>query len=180
MANRRRSTVRALLEGKHGSLSEIESCKVVPHVGVGAVRLGMSRDDSRVAMGLLLQSFNDDVSELANDAYILDEGRSGFYVFFDADDRVEYIELSGVSNAVYKETLIFSTLAEQLTEIISRDADYDPDDPELGYAYTYPQLELALWRSAKPDIDSDNIEEGKFFAIIGIGKAGYFSSRVKS
>lgn len=45
----------------------------------------------------------------------------------------------------------------------------DTTDPELGYSYTFPKLELSFWR---PDNDD---EETPYCATVGLGRAGYYA-----
>jgi hypothetical protein len=144
--------------------------EVIPLKGVSPVLLGMSREESHAAMGVSPKTFrksSDDAS--LTDAY--DEAT--FQVFFDEKDAVEYIELSsgGAIPVLYKGLPVFETQADELIEIISQDAPYDENDPELGYSYIFPLLELSLWR---PAISEDE-EEGRYFSTIGIGRKGYYS-----
>jgi hypothetical protein len=61
--------------------------------------------------------------------------------------------------------------AAVITRITQRHA-FDEHDPELGYAYIFPELELAFWRPHIPDDESD---DGRFFSTVGIGLRGYFT-----
>jgi hypothetical protein len=147
--------------------------EVIPLRGIGPVFLDMSREQVRSAMGMQPRSFKKSFagSDLA-DAY--HEG--GFQVFYDKEDRVEYIELSSLDSsfiAVYKGGLVFHTKASDLVDLISKDTPFDPDDPELGYGYVFPALELSLWRPIKPESDDDL--EGQYFSTIGVGRRGYYS-----
>ena len=70
---------------------------VEPLRGVGPVRLGMTRAESRAAMDLPVESFRKSPNDAAlTDAYL----ESSFQVFFDGGDRVEFIELSAGGPAV--------------------------------------------------------------------------------
>jgi hypothetical protein len=145
---------------------------VVPHEGVGPVRLGMSRDEARSAMALPVQSFKKTESSTAlTDAYL----DSCFQVFFDNEERVEYVELSHCKSFItlYNGINVFATKAEDLIEFISKTAPYDANRRELGYSYVFPALELSVWRSTMPEDGED--EEGRFFMTIGVGKSGYYS-----
>jgi hypothetical protein len=159
--------------------------EVVPLEGVGPVRLGMSREDSRAAMGLP-PSQTSGPGERRYDHYL----RNAFQVFFDEDDRVAYIELyrGDPVVALYQGRRVFDTPAAELVELVSRAAPFDPDDPELGYTYTFPALELALWRPARrEDVEGEEdvgdeeylkeLEaEWRTFHTIGVGVRGYFSA----
>jgi len=99
-------------------------------------------------------------------------------------DSVEYKELSADESvtAKYKGQNVFETKAQDLVNFISQKAPYDLDDrvwsyddPEFGFSYFFPNLELALWRPVKPEAEDD--PEGQCFSMIGIGRPGYFSVR---
>ena len=72
--------------------------------------------------------------------------------------------------AIYQDLDVFTTVAEQVVQHITQQASFDADDPELGYSYIFPALDLSLWR---PDLPEDN-PGSQYFATIGIGKAGYY------
>jgi len=145
---------------------------VTPGVGIGPVRLNMTREESRRAMGAVPHTFKKSADDtVLTDAY----HRNAFQVFFDAEDRVEYIELSFDEElqALYKGVDAHRTEAMELVACISKDAAYDPDDWELGYSYAFPALDLAVWRPVMPEGEGD--EDGRCFATIGVGRRGYFS-----
>ncbi len=148
--------------------------EVIPLKGVGPVLLGMSREEVHSVMGLPEKSFRlfaDDPN--LTDAY----HESGFQVFYDKDDRVEHIELLSLDDsfvAIYKGKDVFRTRADELVAFISQDAPFDPEYPEPGCLYVFPQLELSLWRPFLPEDESD--PEGQYFSGIAIGKQGYWSS----
>lgn len=147
--------------------------EVIPHQGVGPVLLGMTREESRAAMNVPPHSFRKGrFASTDTDGYL----DNAFQVFFDHDDRVEFIELSNAPaiTATYKGRDLFALHADDVVRFVARDAPFDPDDPELGYSYIFPDLELALWRSIRPEDEHD--PEGRHFATIGIGKRGYFSN----
>jgi hypothetical protein len=142
---------------------------VQPLQGIGPVQFGMHRADVRAAMNLPVESFQQTGAPAATDAYL----ESCFQVFYDAADTVEYIELSrgGSITAIYGALDIFVTEAEQVVEQIAQEAAVDETDPELGYSYVFPALELSLWRPVLPEYE----QEGRYFATIGVGRPGYYS-----
>lgn len=151
--------------------------EVIPLKGIGPVLLGMSREEVRSVMGMPIRSY-----KKTRDACTLtDVYHEGcFQVFFDEHERVEYIELSSPDDlfiAVYKGKGVFQTKADDLVDLISEDAPFDPEAPEIGYAYVFPQLELSVWRPVLPHDENDL--EGQYFSTIGIGKRGYYSSRYR-
>jgi len=145
---------------------------VKPMVGIGPVLLGMTRPESRHAMGQEPESFKKSPDACClTDAY----HDGAFQVFFDGQDKVEYIELSGPSPgfaALYKGIDVHRSKATEVVALISKDSSFDQDDPELGYSYIFHSLQLSLWRPVVPEDDQD--QEGQFFATIGVGKHGYY------
>jgi hypothetical protein len=140
-----------------------------PLHGVGPIRLGASRDAVLAAFGTPAQSFYKvPTSRYPTDAWF----ENGFQVFYGGDQpAVEYIELSHGSGfeAVVFGIPVFATTVPVLVGDIGRRAKLDDTDPELGYSYIFPSLELAFWR---PD---DDDEETPCFYTVGIGVPGYFS-----
>jgi|SRR5215831_7105832 len=149
--------------------------EIIPLEGIRPVRLGMTRKQSRLAMNIPYDSYRKRANSPAlTDSYL----NNSFQVFFDKNDCVEFIELSrgGPFEAFYKGINVFETLAEDLVAFISNDAKYDENDRELGYSYTFPSIELSLWRDILPE---DDDEEGRYFWTIGIGRKGYYSESIK-
>jgi len=102
---------------------------------------------------------------------------NSFQVFYDASEQhAEYIEVSKSAEftVLYKGINVFTLPADELISLIANDSPFDPTDPELGYSYVFPDLELACWRPILPEGLDDN--EGRFFATVGIGTKGYFSA----
>ncbi len=102
---------------------------------------------------------------------------SCFQVHYDAaTDKVEFIELAASDKYVllYKGIDVHRTLADELVALISRETPYDPNNRELGYSYTSPQIELSLWRSIMPEADEDD-PDWRYFEAVGLGAPGYFS-----
>jgi hypothetical protein len=93
-------------------------------------------------------------------------------VYYDDDDRVEYVDLSspgdGSIGAMYKGLDLFAIGAEDVVALISQAAPLDASQPEPGCLYTFPELEMALWRPYAPGDESD--PEGHFFSVVGVGK----------
>jgi hypothetical protein len=150
--------------------------EVIPHVGVGPVRLGMPRDQVRSLMPGPCRPFRKGPDALhETDAF----HESGFQVFYGGTAPVaEYIELSRDSGfrALYCGVDVFATPADELVSRVARDAAFDPDDPELGHAYVFPTLDLSLWRPVTPEETPDD-PEGREFSTIGIGTRGYYGKR---
>ena len=101
---------------------------------------------------------------------------NAFQLFFDENERVEYIELwkSPELSVNYKGIDIFRLRAEDLVGLISRDAPFDANQPELGFSYVFPLLEMSVWRPTIPDPEDGN-SEWTTFATVGVGRKGYYS-----
>jgi len=94
-------------------------------------------------------------------------------VFYEGDaPTVDFIELSSGSNlrVLLFGLAVFTTPVPALISEMERHAELDRSDPELGYSYIFPNLELAFWR---PDNDDD---ETPYFATVGVGRVGYYTA----
>jgi hypothetical protein len=100
---------------------------------------------------------------------------AAFQVFYDADGHVEYIELSASDEIepLFGGRPVLTMPADGVVESIARQTPFDDTDPDLGYSYVFPALDLALWRPTLPEHDED--EEGRTFSTIGVGRPGYFA-----
>jgi hypothetical protein len=151
-------------------------------------------------MSLPVEAFQKSESAILTDAYL----DSSFQVFFDAADRVEFIELSsgGPCVALYREARVLELSADEAIALVAQEA---PPVDENGDAMSvvFPALELSLWRPFAPydagdeifDSDEnwesagfepiepppgDSPGEGTTFATVGIGRRGYFSSAAEN
>jgi hypothetical protein len=139
---------------------------VHPRQGVGPVRFGMSRAEVHRVMPPERWAFRK-VPAAAHDTDAW--YRNGFQVFYAGrEPTVEFIELSAHSGCDVKYEGLdgFATAADELVRAIAATAAFDPAAPELGHAYLFPSLDLALWR---PTLDQ------QFFSTIGAGVRGYYS-----
>lgn len=156
----------------------MDTYEVVPLQGVGAIRLGMTREETRSIMASPFQSRQRRFDPAAIDAYL----EACFQIFFDDKDKVDYIELSrrGTFTALYKDASVFQTKVDNMVALVLQDAEVDKSDREYGYSYIFPALELSLWRAVMPEPQDDPADlEGVYFDTIGIGKFGYYSAPAK-
>ena len=157
----------------------MDTYKVVPLKGIGGIRLGMTREETRLIMSLPCTPFQKSfTSATLTDAYL----KSCFQIFFDDEDKVEYIELSrrGAFRALYKGVSVFETKADELVAVVLQNAAVDRADREYGNSYIFPNLELSLWRAVMPELQDDPADlEGVYFDTIGVGKPGYYSAQLK-
>lgn len=147
--------------------------EVEPLEGIGEIKLGMDRKVVRDLM--------DSVPATTGSRNQVESYHAGgFQVFYGIEDKVEFIELlrgSGIS-AHTRGIDVFATPAQQVLSQIASFSEYNQDDPEVGYSYVFPDLELSLWRPNIPETEEE--EDGKYFSTIGIGILGYYSATTQS
>jgi hypothetical protein len=146
--------------------------EVIPHRGVGPVRLSMSRAQCRAAMGEPPHVFRKTLdSAVTTDAW----HRNSFQVFYDPAERVEYVELAKGPEVepVLDGVPVLRVPADEAVGHIVRVAAFDESDPELPYSYVFQALDLALWRPTLPEDEHDR--EGRTFSTVGVGVRGYFA-----
>lgn len=143
--------------------------QIIPGVGIGPVKFGATRSETRLAMGSDPKIWR---------RFDLDEDHwheSCFQVHYDAvSDTVEFIELVASDEFIllYNDIDVHRTPADELVALISRDTPYDPNDWEPGYTYAFPRIDLSLWRPVLPESEDD--PDGRCFKAIGLGVPGYF------
>ncbi|MGI4844326.1 MAG: hypothetical protein ACRYF7_13520 [Janthinobacterium lividum] len=141
-----------------------------PLVGVGPIRLGASRESVLAVLGKPTSSFyKTPDSTYPTDAWF----ENKFQVFYEGGQpTVAFIELSGGGDVevVLFGLPVFATAVPLLVQEVRCRAKLDETDPELGYSYIFPTLELAFWR---PDNDD---KEAPHFSTVGTGLRGYFSA----
>ncbi len=142
---------------------------VRPHDCVGPIRLGASRGDARAAMPEVPTSFGKGPGDTPVDAW----HEFALQVFYDADDRVEYVEVSRDADvvAVLFGQPVLSMPVCAVVELVGQHAPHDPEDPGLPECWTFPDLDLSLWRP------HDGEEHEGCFATVGAGCPGYFARR---
>jgi hypothetical protein len=141
---------------------------VRPHEGVGAIRLGASRGEARAAMPEVPVAFGKGPGDTPVDAW----HDFGLQVFYDDEDRVEYIEVSrdpDLRPLLFGEPVLSLPICAAV-DVVSRHAPHDAEDPRLPECWTFPALDLSLWKP--PDGEDDD----GCFATIGAGRRGYFAT----
>jgi hypothetical protein len=152
----------------HCAIESVEDFDIIPHQGVGPIRLGMSRADVHEHFGK--PDHVDDARE-----WFLD----GFAVDFDSSGVVEFIELAESTRfkALFNGQSLHELDADDAVALVVADAPFDEDDPELGYTYVFPKMQMSLWRPMIPDTEqSPDDPDGRHFQAIGLGRKGYFDS----
>lgn len=147
---------------------------IKPHQGVGPVRFGMTRAEVRACMPEAPEPF----LKIPTDAYEVDgfHGRAFQVHYAGEEPRVEYVELGSGSGlrALIDGSDVFSVLAEEIVDRVSRFNAVEVDDQEMPYVYVFNELDLSFWRPTAPESEYD--EDGRYFMAVGIGVRGYYSS----
>lgn len=144
----------------------MKTFEIKPKIGVGPIRIGMTRAEVREHLGQ--PEADDDKREW----YLEDMA-----INFDPSGKVTFIELAESEN--YKATLNGKCLhdldADEAVSHVQKIAPYDENDPEFGYTYLFPDLQISLWRPVIPDSEQDpNDSTGRRFEAVGVGGDGYF------
>ncbi|WP_415894565.1 hypothetical protein ACMXYQ_08965 [Neptuniibacter sp. PT34_22] len=136
---------------------------IEPNVGVGPIKLGMSKAE-------VIDLFGQPEFENNERTVYL----SGFMVDFDELNHVEFIEVakSDLFEATYEGINLHNVSASQAVEHVCKFDSYDNSDPELGHSYIFKKLQLSLWRGTLPEDEND--EDGKYFESVAIGVSNYF------
>ncbi|MFH5802962.1 hypothetical protein [Alienimonas sp. DA493] len=145
----------------------MKTLEIKPRIGVGPIRFGMTRDALRKHLG------EPDADDAAREWYLEDMA-----IDFDPSGSVVFVELARSEN--YKAMLNGKCLheldADQAVAHLQAIAPYDENDPELGYAYRFPELQMSLWRPAIPDGEqAPDDPTGRCFESVGVGGEGYFN-----
>lgn len=149
--------------------------EIIPGVGVGPIHLGMTRADVTAALEASGTSFRS-FQRWPNTPDIIAIEGSAFQVFFDADDRVESIELSGTPNgdrvsgseprliASIEGVDVFRTTAVDVVSRVVLRAPFSTEDDEYPATYSFPSIGVTFWRSSKPPTHRE--EEDPYFESI--------------
>lgn len=138
--------------------------EVSPRLGVGPVKLGMTRDQVREVLG------QSPMARAKTDRYF----DNALRVDFDDEGHAELVELwsSEHFTAMFLGQNVFAVPAVELVKAIACQSPYDPNDPELGYAFTFPGLGISLWREHLPESDQDGA--GRYFDTVAVAVQGYW------
>jgi hypothetical protein len=144
----------------------MDTVDVVAGVGVGPVRLGMTRAEVHAALGPPPRTLEPAPDEPPAEAWSEDTLR----VHYTASGTVERIELElGATPRVLLEGQeVSTTRVSALVKHLYARAHYDPNDPELGYRFHFPRLGLTLRRVKLPQGPQDT--EGQFFTSLTLAR----------
>lgn len=161
------------MQKSNKEIEKVERIEIYPLIGIGQVKLGDNRESVRKIMGGSFSTYkNTENSVNYTDAYLNDS----FQVFYDKDDRVEFIEVSynpQLFSLHYKGIDLFETEAEELIAELDKQSQYKRDEEEIPYGYLFPTLGMILWRPVVPhdyseDEEWDEYRKGMYFMVVGI------------
>jgi len=144
----------------------MQEFQILPHKGVGPIKLGMTREEVHAIFGE--PQFSHGGREMFMDGFMTD---------FNEQDRVEFIELakSRQFRAVFKGECLHEIPADEAVRHVSKYGQYDQNQRDLGYSYLFPDLQLSLWRGTMPTTDQELDDlDGQYFEAVGIAESGYF------
>ncbi len=137
--------------------------EITPNIGVGPIKFGMNRAEVESVFG------KPDFINASRIGFM-----SGFFIDFDTNDKVEFIEVadSNEFEATYSGINLHKIKANEAVALVSKNHSYDSSDPELGYSYIFKGLQLSLWRGTLPENELDT--DGMYFEAIGVASGDYF------
>jgi len=147
---------------------------IVPHLGIGPVRLGMTRAEVEIALarmpGALPRRRKGRSSAI--DCYF----RSSLQVDFDADGTASFIEVWYYPATIfaYKGRDVFDLPAPELFALFAAD---DASGPHgfVASGYLFPGRIVALWE-ADEQYDRKGKESRPVYATVGVGDERYLAA----
>ena len=154
---------------------------IVAHVGVGPVVLGVNE-------GALLDLLGAPSARRPRSSISGIEFPEGLFFFdnalqvsFDESGRVDFVGAAShmTIDVRYDDVPVFDVDADELAAYIAVDARVDEEDREFPTNWTFPNLELSLYRGCHPsdipDSERGDDPSGLFWEQISVAKRGYFS-----
>ena len=143
--------------------------EVVPHVGIGPLRLGMTPAEVRRATGHAVEMIGRGREEMIDDL--------GLSVDYSAGDAaVAFIQAFPAEGVQFtlEGTDVFATPADELVAAVVRGERLPPSDFPPGQdEYRFPSLRLVLWRSFAAEEPG---EPGWTFESISVHVPGYYEA----
>jgi hypothetical protein len=141
-------------------------------IGIGPIKFGQTRSEVQAILADLGQP-EAALRPPNTDCFF----QNAFQVSYDEDGRVAFIEAapSSAFRVQFHSSSLHEMPADDAVRLVSQFAEYDRNDPDKGYSYIFPALQLSLWRPVLPSADPDDTE-GRHFEAVGAGKAGYFDA----
>ncbi|ELK42695.1 hypothetical protein BAG01nite_20830 [Brevibacillus agri] len=121
----------------------MDKLTIEPGVGIGTIKLGMSKEEVAKCIKEYNQKYNEE--HFVNNYF-----QAVFRVKYDSNGKVNWIEIPSsvqeVFDCVFMDIDVFRTKAIDLVEEIDKITKYDRNYIELGYAYHFPEIGLLFWR----------------------------------
>ncbi len=138
--------------------------EIIPNVGVGPIKLGMTREEVEM-------NFGQPEDKQENRHWFND----GFAIDFNDNGKVEFIELAKSQRfkGIFKGKCLHDLPAEEAVSVVYQYDSYNENDPDLGYSYVFLKLQLSLWRGTITESNEDG--GGRFFEAVSIAEDGYFT-----
>ena len=143
---------------------------VRPGAGIDPVELGSTVEQARVVLAALgevddFRRADGDppglVTELGDQSVFVHASRTGVVIGVEASPGEDVrVLLDGVD--------VFRTPADEVVERLR--ARYVVEESEEGCSYAVPALALGLWRSAVPDQEDSEDDEGRYFESVLVGE----------
>ncbi len=147
---------------------------IVPHVGIGPVRLGMSRAEVEAALAGVPQALPGHTkgSSATIECYV----QASLQIEFEADGTASFVEVSShpAMLCLYKDQDVFDSPAPQLFALFAADDALGPHvyDP---LEYVFPQLIVSLWE-ADEQYDRRCNQSRPMYATVGVGDERYLAA----
>ncbi len=141
-------------------------CEVNPHIGIGAIKLGMGRDEVKKALGVENYSGSNGASDYYFDNAIQVEFEDDMADFIGVSYHPDYL-------VMYKGVNVFDTEAKDVFELIAANEDekhlYNPSE------FLFPNQIVTLWE-ADEQYDQIGKESRPIWAQIGVGTSSYLEA----
>ena len=144
--------------------------EITPHIGIGAVKLGMSKEEIKTILGSSSYSGSSNSSDYYFSNSFQIEFSEGGADFIGISYSPEYVVL-------YQGKNVFDIEALELFELIAKNESgihkYD------SYEYLFPEQILTLWDADEQYVRIDG-EERVIWAQVGIGSNSYLKAVAKN
>jgi hypothetical protein len=152
-------------------MSRSRKFEVVPHVGIGPLRLGMTPEEVRAAAAAAGHAVEDvrGGDTIVPIGLSVDYSADGLSVVF-----IEAFRAPGVCLTFAGCEVFMTSADEMVAAIVQQEGLNSADFPPGRHDYLFPSLRLALWRSTISDEDDEPGEQGWAFDSISLHVPGYY------